>query len=559
MDMTVPNSKTAALRSSVVRVPSPGETVLEQYRLLHELDSGSFSNVYMAQKVPTGEQVVAKIPLEHLMSDQDETAVRHRFAAELQAATLVSHDNLAAFHAAGDTDDGVPVLIMEYVAGSVLADVLTAEAPLSLPSVARLGLQLGAALEAVHAAGIIHCDVTPRNIMVARDNNGSDRFVLLDFGAAAILGMPRPSLGPVGTPRYMPREQICARAVPESDMFALGAILWWALTGEEYLSDLADVRSVLLHQVDMREPPDPRQIRSSVPMLMADAVMRLLHPEATRRPSAGQFLETWSIIAEPWADAAPRSRVRMVSSALDTASQLVEPEVTTTVEVDDDITEGLNSLQSGPVGTEAESRSVTDTMLDVGIEAYMASESGAGPTLVDLDSGLDSALDSVLDSGLDNGLASGPDTAGRRELYLDTTGRGAADDEPVARGSNSFAEQFSLMSNLAARAGATPVSIPAGKQSEVARFLRLVPSWIEDIAAARARGDRASVARLSRQVSQHAYEYGMADIGEYAELLAARADNRAAPLGADLVEQLEALMRPLFRERVGSPYGRGRI
>lgn len=278
-----------------------GATVLGSFHLLRELGNGSFAVAYLARQTGTERYAVVKIPHRHLMEESDRgDRIRSRFAAELRASTRVRHPNVAVVYTAGDTDDGMPAIAMEHVPGPVLADQLGLEAPLPPAEASRLGCQIASALSAVHSAGIIHRDVTPRNIIAGTDTDGASRYVLLDFGIAKLDGLGNRTLGMVGTPRYMAPEQMRGRSVPQSDMFALGAILWWVLTAEKHMAGIDELTGLLSQQLDQREPPDPRQVRPAIPELVARLVSRLLHPEPEQRPNARVFAEAWMRAMRDW-------------------------------------------------------------------------------------------------------------------------------------------------------------------------------------------------------------------------------------------------------------------
>lgn len=280
-----------------------GATVLGSFHLLREIGCGSFAVAYLARQLGTERHAVVKIPHRHLMEETDRgERIRSRFAAELRASTRVSHHNIAVVYTAGDIEDGLPAIAMEYVPGRMLARELASEAPLSPEEAGRLGCQIASALGAVHSAGIIHRDVSPRNIIAGTDSDRNARYVLLDFGIAKLDGLGNRTLGAVGTPRYMAPEQMHGRAVPRSDMFALGAVLWWALTGKEHLAGIDGVGGLLAWHLDRPEAPDPRQVRPSIPAPVARLMSRLLHPDPEQRPSARAFAAAWARLMRDWSE-----------------------------------------------------------------------------------------------------------------------------------------------------------------------------------------------------------------------------------------------------------------
>lgn len=163
---------------------------------------------------------------------------------------------------------------------------------MQLTTVRRLGEHVGAALEAIHAANIIHRDLSPGNIMVA-PQTGGPTFKVLDFGIAQVDGTARGTMGPIGTPRYLAPEQAMGAPSAASDIYSLGAMLWWALTGLEMYSDLSDSMQIVVHVTNATSAPDPRTVLPELPDIVADLLMDMLAPEASARPSASEFLTRW--------------------------------------------------------------------------------------------------------------------------------------------------------------------------------------------------------------------------------------------------------------------------
>lgn len=284
-----------------------GAIVLGSFCVIRELSRGAYATVYVARELDSGRRAVVKIPRACPADMCARDAVRAHFAAEQAAAARVSHPNVVAIYGAGETVEGVPILAMEYVPGRPLKSLLMSQAPLPLPKLAELGNQLGAALCAIHEAGIIHRDINPRNIVVDDEPDGRARYVLLDFGAAMLTDGPGlDAAKPQGTPRYMPREQASGHAVARSDIFGLGAVLWWALTGQEHLAEIQSISQLMLRQVAQSIPPDPRRLRPDIPKPVAEYVSQMLHPEAAHRPSAQQFAARWPELIGSWAGVTTR-------------------------------------------------------------------------------------------------------------------------------------------------------------------------------------------------------------------------------------------------------------
>ena len=189
--------------------------------------------------------------------------------------------------------DGRVGMWMELVRGWNLEQLVRAQGPLDPGEARRLGLEIGAAVVAVHAAGLVHRDIKPANVM--RDLEG--RYVLADFGLGLREGARESGLGgPSGTPMYMAPEVLRgASASEQSDLYSLGMLLWFALAGRHPY----DVKTLAELTVVARLGPEPalQQLRRGIPTALADIVERSIAPEpAVRFAGVRQMhgaLENW--------------------------------------------------------------------------------------------------------------------------------------------------------------------------------------------------------------------------------------------------------------------------
>ncbi len=273
-----------------------GTTELGCFQLKRIIGRGSFGTSYLADQVGFDREAVVKIAHAALFDSQNAELVRRRFAEELRAATRVEHPNLVTLYTAGETSDALPVIAMEFVPGRPFADLLAASrnglpTELLQPAFA----QLGSAVAALHDAGVVHRDLSPNNVML--DTGPPIKTKVLDFGVAKLRGRPRMTYGAVGTPRYMAPEQVIGRAVPASDIFAMGAILWWALTGQEYRNDALTLED--LHHVALAGAPrpDPREISPDIPVGVAALVGQMVAHIESERPTALEFCARWRSLA----------------------------------------------------------------------------------------------------------------------------------------------------------------------------------------------------------------------------------------------------------------------
>jgi serine/threonine protein kinase len=210
-----------------------------------------------------------------LVPDDECAALIVRFAREARALAAVQHRNVVSVYEVGEVD-GQPFMAMEYLVGLNAREWLLRHGPMPPDRVVALGVQLCDALSAVHAAGIIHRDVKPDNVLIEPD--GTLR--LTDFGIARMeveASMTRTG-GLIGSPAYMSPEQILGGEIdPRSDLFSTGVTLYQLLTGE--LPFQGDHLMEVAHRVAY-EPPRPLV---STPPALAEVIRQTLEKEPTRR------------------------------------------------------------------------------------------------------------------------------------------------------------------------------------------------------------------------------------------------------------------------------------
>ncbi|MEU6277346.1 serine/threonine-protein kinase [Streptomyces populi] len=207
-----------------MRTPVSDPMRIGPYRIVGRLGSGGMGWVYLGRS-PSGREVAVKVVRPELAAEGE---FRERFAREVAAARVVSGAYTAAVVDA-DTEAELPWLATLYVPGPSLAEAVHTDGPLPEPQVRRLGAGLVEALQAIHAARVVHRDLKPANVLLASDGPR-----VIDFGISRVDGAPGlTQVGVVvGTPPFMSPEQIRGAAVgPPSDVFSLGGVLVYALTG----------------------------------------------------------------------------------------------------------------------------------------------------------------------------------------------------------------------------------------------------------------------------------------------------------------------------------------
>ncbi|MBK6520679.1 MAG: protein kinase [Polyangiaceae bacterium] len=270
-----------------------GKVELGGFRLRGVIGQGAFGTAYLADQLGTDRHAVVKIAHPHLMDGEVGRIVRKRFEAEIRAVSRVHHPALVLLYTAGMSSDGLPALATEFVPGRNLG-VLLREG-MSRLAIQACFTQVAQGIAALHQGGIVHRDLSPENIIVS---DGPDGVVakIIDFGVAKLEERGPTGPNPIGTPRYIAPEQIRGAAEPASDLYALGALLFFALTGEEYLHDVSGPVDVLLRASALQMAHSPRALNPAISTQEDHLVCALLSPRAEERPSAAEFLARWARI-----------------------------------------------------------------------------------------------------------------------------------------------------------------------------------------------------------------------------------------------------------------------
>jgi serine/threonine-protein kinase len=267
--------------------------VCDRYELVELLSVGGMGRVYRALYRALDQEVAVKLIHPHLLGSEEGA---QRLMVEARIAARLNHPNIVTFHNFGRTSalEGSQLLIvMELLRGPSLASVLRAQWPLPLERVVDvLGQVLGALGEA-HAAGVVHRDVKPANIVLEADSAGRDHVKLVDFGIAKLeTGRRVTRAGEViGTPSYMSPEQAAGEdAGPSADLYAVGVMLFQMLTGTMPFSG-PTARAVLRKQLSA-ERPDPREVapEQDIPPALAEVCRRAIDRSPARRYATAQEL-----------------------------------------------------------------------------------------------------------------------------------------------------------------------------------------------------------------------------------------------------------------------------
>jgi serine/threonine-protein kinase len=232
-----------------------------RYQVVREIAVGGMSAVYEAIHVKIGRPVAIKVLHRNLASDPDVVA---RFINEARAVGTFGHPNIVASTDFGELPGGVPYLVLEYLNGRTLAHEISLEGRLDLRRVVRIALQVASALDAAHARGVVHRDLTSENVFLTTHDGTADHVKVLDFGISKFLSTTDPSPKTrrgltMGTPEFMAPEQISDPQSVDSrvDIYALGVIMYHMLAGQTPFGRLP-LQSLLTTIVVEAAPPIDR-------------------------------------------------------------------------------------------------------------------------------------------------------------------------------------------------------------------------------------------------------------------------------------------------------------
>jgi eukaryotic-like serine/threonine-protein kinase len=319
-------------------LPVPGDVIAGKYEIERVLGSGGMGIVLAARHKQLGQRVAIK--LLHGEAAADSSAAT-RFLREARSAVALASEHVTRVLDVGELENGAPFMVMEYLAGVDLAEVLDKSGPLEIPYAVGAVLQACEAIAEAHSIGIVHRDLKPANLFVTQRVGGTPLIKVLDFGISKMTGTDSLSAGQsltasgslMGSPCYMSPEQVrSAKTVdPRSDIWALGVILYELLTAvRPFLGDtLGETFAKILS-----EPHTPiREVRPEVPEGLATIIGLCLERRLDRRLQSVAALAT-SLAPFAPADAIPlverisrisKSATRAVASRASSDTMTVPP------------------------------------------------------------------------------------------------------------------------------------------------------------------------------------------------------------------------------------------
>ena len=298
----------------------PLGTVFAGCRVEEVIGQGDMGVVYRAEELALQREVALKL----IRPDQSEDArLRERFRRESQVAASVDHPNVIPIFEAGE-EDGVLFITMRLVVGTDLRALISEEGPVDPQRVARIVRAVGAALDAAHKRGLVHRDVKPANVLLAR----GDHVYLSDFGlakqATAAGGLTRQG-SVIARAEYVAPEQITEdRVDARTDVYALGCLLFEALTGEAPFAGEKAGGAIMAHVE--APPPSAVALVPGLPRAFDDVVSRAMSKNPDERyPSAGELGEAALVAAGELRHAGPESIVAAGDATPSTAGRGPRP------------------------------------------------------------------------------------------------------------------------------------------------------------------------------------------------------------------------------------------
>jgi serine/threonine protein kinase/alpha-tubulin suppressor-like RCC1 family protein len=259
----------------------------EEYELIGELGRGGMAVVHLARDRELQREVAIKVIRAHYIEDGEAMA---RFAREARTVARLSHPNIVSIHAVRRLSDGALALVMQYVAAHTLKQAIQRDGPFPAARAAAVLKDIATALQHAHAHGVVHRDVKPENILL---EDGSDRALLFDFGIArsadAETHLTMTGIA-LGTPAYMPPEQIDGAELDgRSDLYSLGLVGWEMLTGQRPWNGEGLYSTIYKQKHEYL--PSLAVLRPDVPSSLRLAIEGALHKDpAARWTSAHSFL-----------------------------------------------------------------------------------------------------------------------------------------------------------------------------------------------------------------------------------------------------------------------------
>ncbi len=275
--------------------PSSDTPIFGRYEILQELGRGGMGVVYKARDPKIDRVVAIKSILTTHSDEESSEEYERRFRREVKAVGKLTHAAIVTVYDFIEDHLGRPAMVMEFVEGETLQQYVARQRP-GLERSLEIMIAAAEALDHAHAQGIVHRDMKPANILIGRDG----RAKVSDFGIAKVGGSTNTNTkgGLVGTPAFMSPEQFLGRKIDgRSDIFSLGGILYWLVTGERPFA--GDTIANLAYQIVHMVPPSVRKFNPNLPEALDEIVATSMSKdESTRYPSARHFADDLKALSD---------------------------------------------------------------------------------------------------------------------------------------------------------------------------------------------------------------------------------------------------------------------
>jgi serine/threonine-protein kinase len=262
--------------------------VIGRYEIVEELGRGAMGSVFKARDPAVGRIVALKTIHTTALEGAQSEEYRTRFYREARASGVLAHPGIVPVFDVGD-DAGVPFLVMEFVDGRNLADVIKKGERYTLDRVCEIVQQVAEALGYAHRQGVIHRDIKPANIlMTSKAVYGSERPRITDFGIAKLASSDITTTGQLlGTPSFMPPEQFTGSPIDgRADLFSLGVILYSLATGEQPFP--GETMTAVSYKVVYTEPIPPAKLNPAIPARYEALILKALAKSPSDRFQTGE-------------------------------------------------------------------------------------------------------------------------------------------------------------------------------------------------------------------------------------------------------------------------------
>ncbi len=266
---------------------TPGSLFLGKYSIQGRIGSGGMGIVYRCNQIFIGKDMAIKTLNQSSMNDE---AVQ-RFQTEAKAAGSLSHPNLVAVHDFGVTEGGTPYMVMDFVPGKTLQDVLSEHGQMAVATVIDIFIQCADGLAHAHEKGIYHRDIKPSNIVLLQEEKiGPGSIRILDFGIAKIASNSAQTQEltktgmVIGSPLYMSPEQSIGKKIDaRTDIYSLGCVLFECLCGAPPFQGDTVIETLMLHQTETPKTLHEASMGRDFPALLEELVSSMLAKNVEER------------------------------------------------------------------------------------------------------------------------------------------------------------------------------------------------------------------------------------------------------------------------------------